>query len=274
MPKTALYTSIFFFLFISNQVAAQSNNTIWYEIKEDASHSFNVGIGLLKSPYTASSAGWQKIGIATAGTGMLFLIDQDVKEFALSNQNRTNDWIFGIDEYFKKEYVIIATSGMYLSGLLSHHHKIRRMGLYSMEAALYATTITVILKRVIGRSRPYTDDDPTTFNLFSGGRSSHRSLPSGHATGAFSFCTVMAKSIDNNWWKTFWYGTAVFVGSARIYHNRHWLSDIVLGGFIGYSSASYVVHFDEHQKEKEIAAKGYSVQPYLNSNHIGIIIYF
>lgn len=274
MAKTALYSSMFFFLFTLNQVTAQSSTSIWDEIKEDASHSFDVGIGLLKSPYTASSAGWQKIGIATAGTGMLFLIDPDVKEFALSNQNKTNDWIFAVDKYFNKEYVAVYPPVLYLTGLLFRKTELRRTGLYTMEAVVYSITITEIFKRFFGRSRPFISDDHTTFDLFNGNSGPHKSLPSGHATGAFSFCTVVAKSIDNNWWKTFWYGTAVAVAGARIYHNRHWLSDTVLGGFIGYSTASYVVHFDENQKEKEIAEKGYSVQPLLNSNRIGITIFF
>lgn len=274
MAGKGLYMIILFFIVPLKQIIAQPHTTIWDDIKDDAIHSFNVGIGLVKSPFTASSSDWQRIGIATAGTGMLFLIDQEIKDFAQSNQNKNNNWIFGIDEYFNKEYVAAVTSGLYLSGLITRQTELRRTGLYAMEAVVYSAAITAILKRAIGRSRPYTIDDHTTFRLFSGGRSSYRSMPSGHATGAFSFCTVMAKSIDNNYWKTFWYGTAVLVGSARIYHNRHWLSDTALGGFIGYSTASYVVHFDENKTEREIAIKGYSIQPYVKASELGLMIHF
>ncbi|MEJ2544068.1 MAG: phosphatase PAP2 family protein, partial [Calditrichaceae bacterium] len=91
---------------------------------------------------------------------------------------------------------------------------------------------------------------------------------------AFSICTVMAKSIDNNWWKTFWYGTAVMVGAARIYNNRHWLSDTILGGFIGYSTASYVVHYDERNKNPKISFYGNVIQPYFSLDELGFNLYF
>ena len=274
MKKSGLYTFSVFILFTFNQITAQSNNSMWDDIKEDASHSFNVGIGLLKSPYTASSSDWQRIGIATAGTGMLFLIDPDIKEFAQSNQNKANNWLFGIDDYFDKEKVIPVTSGIYLTGLLFRNEKIRVTGLYIMEATFFSSTITYLLKTSFGRSRPHTEEDHLTFRFFNGHHGRFRSFPSGHSTSAFAFCTVMAKSIDNNWWKTFWYGTAVMVGSSRIYHNRHWLSDTVLGGFIGYTTASYIVDFDEGNKKQKISFCGHKIKPYFSYNKIGFNIYF
>jgi len=267
--------SFFIIYFVSfPRINAQTDNTIWDDIKDDASHSFNVGIGLLKSPFTASSSDWQKIGITVGTTGMLFYIDPEIKEFAQSNQNKTNDWIFKIDNTFNKEYVIISTSSLYISGLLFKHRGLRRTGLYAMEAAFVASSITATLKYIFGRSRPYLDDGQLTFRFLGGSRERYRSLPSGHTTGAFSFCTVMAKSIDNNWWKTFWYSTAVMIGASRIYYNHHWLSDTVLGGFIGYTTASYIVHFDEGNKKQKISFHGYEIKPYFSGTELGLSIHF
>ena len=264
---------VLYFLLIT-QVFAQQDNSIWDDIKEDVSHSFQVGIGLLKSPYTASSSDWKRIGIASAATGALFLVDPEIKTLARANQNKTNNWLFGIDDYFDKEKVIPVTSGIYLTGLLFRNKKLRITGLYVMEATFYASTITYVLKTGFGRSRPHTDDDHLTFRFFNGTHGRFRSFPSGHSTSAFAICTVMAKSMDNNWWKTFWYGTAVMVGASRIYHNRHWLTDTVLGGFIGYKTASYVVHFNEQKKEKEIKVYGYRIQPYVSGAEFGLSINF
>jgi membrane-associated phospholipid phosphatase len=272
--KKGLYSLILFFLITSNQINAQSSTSMWDDIKGDVSHSYHVGIGLLKSPFTASSSDWQRIGIATAGTGMLFLLDPAVKDFAQSNQSKTGDWIFNIDNTFNKEYVIIGSSGLYLSGLLFRQRELRHTALYTMEAVFLASSITAALKYTFGRSRPYLDEGQLKFHIFNGHRERYRSLPSGHTTGAFSICTVMAKSIDNNWWKTFWYGTAVMVGAARIYYNHHWLSDTVLGGFIGYTTANYVVHFDERNKNKKNSFNGHEIQPYFSINEFGVNLYF
>ena len=274
MSNKGFYLLIVVFVFASNQISAQSNSTIWDDIKGDATHSLNMGIGLLKSPFTASASDWQKIGIATAGTGLLFMADPTVKDLAQNNQGETGDWIFNIDKTFNKEYVIIGSSGLYLSGLIFRQRGIRRTALYTIESVFIASSITGSLKIIFGRSRPFVDEGHLKFRLFGGDRESHRSLPSGHATGAFSICTVFAKSIDNIWWKTFWYGTAVMVGAARVYHNRHWLSDTVLGGFIGYTTASYVVHFDDRNKNHKISFYGDVIQPYFSLNEFGFKLYF
>jgi membrane-associated phospholipid phosphatase len=256
------------------QISAQPENSLWDNFKDDVSHSFHVGIGILKSPYTASASDWERIGIASAATGAFFWADPEVKTLAQSNQNKTNNWLFGVDDYFDKEKVIPVTSGIYLVGLFSRNERIRVTGLYVMEATFYSSVITYILKSGFGRSRPHTNDDHMTFRFFRGTHGRFRSFPSGHSTSAFAICTVMAKSMENNWWKTFWYGTAVMVGASRIYHNRHWLTDTVLGGFIGYTTTSYVVHFDEKKKQKKIKVSGYYIQPFVTGNKFGLSIHF
>lgn len=269
-----VYPFFIFYFFSLTQINAQSKNTIWDNIKEDASHSFNLGIGLLKSPFTASSTDWQKIGIATVGTGMLFIIDPSIKDFAQSNQSQTGDWISNIDNTFNREFVAISTSTLYISGLLFRHRELRRTALYTVEAVFVATSVTSTFKYIFGRSRPWVTDDQLSFKIFKGQSTQYRSFPSGHTTTAFSICTVMAKSVDNNWWKTFWYSTAVMVGAARIYNNHHWLSDTVLGGFIGYSIASYIVSFDERNKIQKNSFYGHEIQAYFSGNEVGINLYF
>ena len=274
MRKILLYSFFISYLFVLTEINAQSKSTIWDDIKEDASHSFNLGIGLLKSPFTASSTDWQKLGIAAMGTGMLFIIDPKIKDFAQSNQSKTGDWIFNIDNTFNRKFVALSTSTLYISGLLFRHRELRRTALYTIEAVFVASSITSTLKYIFGRSRPWVTDDQLSFKILKGQSTQYRSFPSGHTTSAFSICTVMAKSIDNNWWKTLWYGTAVMVGAARIYNNHHWLSDTVLGGFIGYSTASYIVSFDERNKIQKISFYGNEIQPYFSGNEVGINLYF
>jgi membrane-associated phospholipid phosphatase len=43
-------------------------------------------------------------------------------------------------------------------------------------------------------------------------------------------------------WKTAWYGGASAVAFARMYRNRHWLSDTVLGAFLGYGVGRFVLN--------------------------------
>jgi membrane-associated phospholipid phosphatase len=110
--------------------------------------------------------------------------------------------------------------------------------------------------------------------MFRGSKQKYKSFPSGHTSAAFAFATVMAKSTDNLIWKIFWYTGAGIVGMARIYHNVHWLSDTILSGFIGYSAASYVVHFSDNYTNRKYVTISLSLTPIMNGNKIMIYLRF
>lgn len=88
--------------------------------------------------------------------------------------------------------------------------------------------------------------------------------------GAFAVSTVMAKSLKNKLWKGFWYGSAGMVAASRVYHNAHWVSDVFLGGIIGYSFGAYVVDFDKKSK-RHIFDK--IIQPWIGMNKVGLCVY-
>ena len=56
-------------------------------------------------------------------------------------------------------------------------------------------------------------------------------LPSGHTSLAFSLITPYAETYSR--WL---YVIPVSVGIARMYENKHWFSDVILGAAIGYFS--------------------------------------
>jgi membrane-associated phospholipid phosphatase len=75
--------------------------------------------------------------------------------------------------------------------------------------------------------------------FFTGGNS----FPSGHATNAFALATVIANEYKDRplvRWGA--YGVAGLVGVSRFTGRRHFLSDVVVGGAIGYSIGRYVYH--------------------------------
>ena len=79
-----------------------------------------------------------------------------------------------------------------------------------IESVFYAGVITSILKSLIGRSRPYTNDGshfykPIQFNT------SHTALPSGHSTVAFAISTVLSKRIHNTYASIGLYSLATFI---------------------------------------------------------------
>ena len=133
-----------------------------------------------------------------------------------------------------------------------------------------ATSVTGFLKYSFGRARPNIANDHLNFKAFRGAEEKYRAFPSGHTTGAFAFASVMALSIENTYWKVFWYGAATMVGAARVYSNNHWLSDTFLAGVISYSIANYVVNFSSNHRLE----KGFNIQVYPYHMGAGLKIFF
>ena len=239
------------------------------ELKHDAIHFYKIGLNLMQAPTEFKSKDWQYCGLIAGKTALLFLADKEIRNFSKNNQNKNNDQLFYIDHYHGNVYTAILASGTYGLGYFLKNENIRQMGLHSMEAFVYAGLFTATLQVVFGRRRPYGGENNLVFKPFYK-KTKYNGLPSGHTTVAFAVSTVMAKSLDNIVWKTFWYTNAGLVGAARIYHNKHWVSDVFLGGVIGYTIANYIVNF---QTDK-IKHRTSHIFPYIHTNEIGIRLYF
>lgn len=78
-----------------------------------------------------------------------------------------------------------------------------------------------VVKYGLGRLRP----DGTT----------HNSFPSGHTAMAFTSATMLHKEYGHlsPWVSIAGYSVATITGFSRVFNNRHWLSDIVVGAGVG-----------------------------------------
>jgi membrane-associated phospholipid phosphatase len=76
--------------------------------------------------------------------------------------------------------------------------------------------------------------------------SNQHSFPSGHTASAFATASVLQQSYG---WKvgTVAYLVAGYVGSARMVHNRHYLSDVAFGAAIGIAGARTVMRSDRQR---------------------------
>ena len=142
--------------------------------------------------------------------------------------------------------------GLYIAGRLAHSPRIADLGWHGTEAVLVAQGVTILLKGSLGRARPFVsrDTNPRDFSFGSGFTSGDRSsFPSGHTSTAFAAASAVTAEVSNWWPRSKWivgpmmYAGATAVGLSRMYHDRHWASDVALGAAIGTFSGRKVVQY-------------------------------
>lgn len=127
------------------------------------------------------------------------------------------------------------TASFYLIGRARGNRRLRETGLLGMETLADAVIVSNALKVVTQRPRPLYDNGRGRF--FRGGSS----FPSGHAISSWSVATVIANEYGSNRFIKFTaYGLAAAVSISRYTGERHFLSDIFVGSFIGYGIGRYV----------------------------------
>jgi len=145
--------------------------------------------------------------------------------------------------------VIIGVS-LYTYGRLAKDERAADLGLHGTEALAIGTLTGTFLKGVFGRERPYVKRDPHSYKFGRGfGQDRFRSFPSGHTIAAFAAAAAVT-SETRRWWKgSDWvvgpllYGGAALTGASRMYHNRHWASDVIMGAAIGTMAGLKVVRY-------------------------------
>jgi membrane-associated phospholipid phosphatase len=150
--------------------------------------------------------------------------------------------------------VIIGTS-MYAVGRLSHDERLAEVGLRGTEALFIGAGFANLLKDSFGRARPFVDTvspNPDDWQLLRGLHrgGNYQSFPSGHTVAAFAAAAAVSAE-TSRWWPqlTYYaigpvlYGGAAAVGASRMYENRHWASDVIMGAAIGTFAGTKVVRY-------------------------------
>ena len=135
------------------------------------------------------------------------------------------------------------------------------LGLHGTEAIVVGLTATGLIKGLAGRARPYVDtDNPRDFKPFRGftSGSDYSSFPSGHTLTGFAVASAVTAETRRWWPHSTWYiapvmyGGASLIGLSRMYNNKHWASDVMLGAAIGTLAGSKVVQYSHSHPKNRI----------------------
>jgi hypothetical protein len=136
---------------------------------------------------------------------------------------------------------------MYVMGCAKHRSSyLANTGWTALEAMGAVNVLDLGLKPLFNRQYPYTRGS-NNGEFWEGGQS----FPSGHAATSFAFASVIAHRYPHNWWvKLGVYGLATGVSLSRVTGKKHFPSDVLIGGTLGYISGTYLV---DHSGENNLS---------------------
>lgn len=228
---------------LSTPVLAQQTTTA-----KDTSHAQH------QAPFFTAKDGLLAVGFVVA-TAAMFPLD---KQFALDLRDSATQ----ANRFFRHASTgaeLIASPGayiiggsLYIVGRIGKMDRVADLGWHGTEAVLFAQGVTFMLKGTVGRGRPFLSngEDPGDYHPgrgFSSGNWS--SFPSGHTSTAFAAAAAVTNETTRWWPRSEWvvgpimYAGATAVGLSRMYHSRHWASDVALGAAIGTFSGRKVVQY-------------------------------
>lgn len=255
------YWLLLFFVFVIHYRSISAQDRIIFDKQEqiiddrsinsvgnDIEIGLNTASKLISSPANFEKKDWILGGLTLATTCISFLVDNDIRDYFKKNRSPFMDNIANIGlNYGDALYAIAFSGAIYTGGKIFKEDEYSTTGRMLLESLLFAGITTSILKSIIGRSRPYTEEGPSKFNGFQF-RTETTSFPSGHVTVAFAMSSVLSERIDNVYASILLYSLAGSTLFQRIYDDKHWFSDTILAAVIGYTIGKAVVKFDNDQK--------------------------
>ncbi|MFA3781792.1 phosphatase PAP2 family protein [Melioribacteraceae bacterium 4301-Me] len=237
MKKTnfIFFTAALLQLSFIYQVSFAQNNYDYHQAKKET-------LDFLINPAKWEKSDWLKLSGVVAGTVALMHFDSDIRNNVLKDQKYYKSFPIETGRIWGEAYTTGVIGGMfYLHGIFDDNVKTKKLGYEILQSAGYSGSIALILKVILGRYRPYASNESQKYNPFSFD-SGEESLPSGHATLAFSLSTVLANNTNSTPLKIIFYVPAFLTVISRVYQNKHWASDTFLGAALGYFVGYYVTN--------------------------------
>lgn len=177
-------------------------------------------------------------GLFGVGTAALIATDRRTSRALPNTAGQVS-----ISKHFSRigaDYTTLPVAGgLYLFGRLTDNPKARETGVLGAEALLDSYMTVIVLKTIAGRERPEFGEGRGRF--FKG----RHGFPSGHAIMSWSFASLIAHEYTAG--KVIpitAYSLATVASLSRFSARKHFASDILAGGAMGWFIGKYV--FEHH----------------------------
>lgn len=222
---------------------------------------------VLTGPLRFERDDWINVALVAGIGGALLLLDEPLIDFWQGDVrgDATESLADGFREFGESDNIVIASLGAYaLAEALdtSEAFDLKRekaTALLTLQSFLLTQGFITGIKYVTGRERPEDTDDAFDFQGPSKG-DFNASFPSGHAGSAFAVASVISQMYgdDNPWVPWFAYSIATGTALSRVDDNRHWFSDVFVGGAMGYFIGRTVTRYNPFLQRNNITLLPFS----------------
>lgn len=206
------------------------------------------GKNVITAPGRWDGNDWKEFGIVAGTAGIMFAgLDKPVRRFFQSNLTTFSDGVEDVFYPLGNRVPPLLLTGMYVAGLVTRNRRLEHNSLIIAKSLALSTLVYMGTKAVVRRERPYKTDNSHKFTTpFS--KNAYTSFPSGHANTVFSVATGFAMQYRHIKWVP-WvaYTIAGLTSISRIYQDRHWASDVIIGAAIGHYVTKTIIRLDNRK---------------------------
>ncbi|HKU27345.1 MAG TPA: phosphatase PAP2 family protein [Candidatus Sulfotelmatobacter sp.] len=192
---------------------------------------------IFTSPFRANRHNAVQWLVPMAVTGALIASDTHIAN-AFENSSGQVRWGGRISDIGASYTLIPIVAGSYVYGAWRDDPKAREIGVLGTQSLLDSLIVVGVLKEVFRRNRP---DEKNPGDFWGGGTS----FPSGHAIQVWSIASLLDHEFKHKKIVGITaYSLAAIVSAARIAAQKHFASDVIAGGTMGWFIGRYV--YDTH----------------------------
>ena len=229
---------------LRSRPAPQTRGIPYEDVPEqEAPESFTKGFKALwdDSIYLASAPARMTVndtlvlGGTLAAIGGLMAADHGIRSGVQKNTSSSGrDVADGFNAIGSPLGILGLNAGLIAIGVTNWSYtgdsRVKDAAMVSLESEIFSLGAVFVVKEVVGRARPDQGKGASHFSPF---RSGDDSFPSGHAAVSFATAAVFADRFEQPI-PLIVYGLASVVAVSRVYNDKHFASDVVAGGVLGW----------------------------------------
>jgi membrane-associated phospholipid phosphatase len=237
------------FLIPLTAIGAEQPYDFGQEVSGAAGRLAGEAKALVQAPFSSPGSLLGTLAVAGA-VGLTAAYDTDIRDHLRDSRSSRLESATDAGSLLGNPFLHLGVAAaVYGGGVVAESSRYKQLGEMLGEAVLLADAATLVTKQVVGRARPLTGRSAGSFRPFAFA-SDYDSLPSMHTASSFAMASVMAAASESTIVRLGCYGAAAFVGFSRMYQDKHWASDVVLGAAIGELAGQVVTRYHTSGKAR------------------------